>query len=205
MRSKRLPGLPVLSISEGNQLGRVRRPVVDPKSQSVVAFIVSTAAVGGRRLLPMSAVHALGTHAVTVHRADALQPVSGDEALERLLKEEHAKVIGTPVVSKSGTLVGTVQDYEIGRQGEIEALYASQSLWRTLAGGELCVPGQMVIALGRDAAIVADEVLSLFQPKEERGGASEGRSPRLAFLRRGGHTGGEGAAIKEPPPPTERE
>ena len=204
MRSRRLPGLPVLSITEGNQLGRVRRPVVDPKNRSVVAFVVATAALGGRRLLPISAVHALGSHAVTVHRTDALQPVSGDEALERLVREGQARVIGTPVVTKSGTLVGTVQDYEIGRQGEIEALYLSQSVWRTLAGGEVCIPGQMVIALGRDAAIVADEALSLRPSKQEQRETAAGPSARLPLLRRGA-AAGEGAAISGQPPSKERE
>src|SRR5690606_11515771 len=61
----------------------------------------------------------------------------------------------------------TVQDYEIGGAGAIEALYVTRGLWRALSGGERSLPGAMLVALGPDAAIVADEALSLLAPREE--------------------------------------
>lgn len=166
MRSKRLPGLPILCITTGNQLGRVRRPIVDPQSKKVVGLSVASSAFGGRKILPIDAVHALGSHAVTVGRTeDLLGPK--EERVASLLAQDRIKVVGTPVITARGVLVGTVQDYEIGEGGRIEQLYVSQNIWKALSGGELKVPGEMLIALGKDAAIVADDLLEHAKPARE--------------------------------------
>ena len=167
MRSKRLPGLPVLCISDGNQLGKVRQPVVDPKGRRVVALLVACPGIRARKLLPMATVHSLGSHAVTVRDADELRPPQEFEEMGRLLKEDRVKVLGSPVVTARGTLVGTIADYDIGEDGTIEQVLVTQSLWKALSGTELRVPGEMLMALGKDAAIVADDVLTLVPKSEE--------------------------------------
>ncbi len=166
MRSKRLPGLPVICITTGDQLGRVKRAIIDPQAKRVAGLAVAGSTFGGRRVLPINAVHALGSHAVTVAQAEDLRHPK-DEGAAELVARDRVKVVGAPVITARGVLVGTVVDYEIGERGSIDQLYVSQNLWKAIAGGDLSVPGEMLIALGRDAAIVADELLEHVKPARE--------------------------------------
>lgn len=175
MRSRRLPGMPVLSLDAGVAVGRIVRGVVDPDRRRVAALLVALPRWWGRRLLPIEAVHAFGGHAVTVGSADALVPLRHDEALARLLYENRIPLIGSPVVTAGGELVGTVRDYEIDRTGAITTLYVAEGMWRALSGREHAVPGSSLLALGKDAVIVTQETWEqLAQADREKSSGEKG-------------------------------
>lgn len=159
MRSRHLPGLPVLTLDSGTTIGRINRSVVDPEKKRVAALLVAPPRLWGKRLLPIESVHAFGGHAVTVGSAEALIPVDQDERLTVLLRERRIPLLGSPVVTAGGELVGTVRDYEIDPTGAISYLYVTDGVWRALSGREHKVPGSALLALGRDAVIVTEETL----------------------------------------------
>lgn len=167
MRSKRLPGLPVLCITSGEQLGRIRHPIVDPHTRRVAAFVVSSGAFKGGKLLPMDAVHALGTDAVTVRRPEALLSFK-DEQAAPLVQGERIKLLGASIITVRGQFVGSVQDFEVDDEGQINHLYVTRSFWNSISGTQLVVPKEMLVTMGPDALIVAEEVLALTRPKDSR-------------------------------------
>lgn len=202
VRSRNLPGLPVLTLSDGNQVGRVQKPVIDPKEKRVAALLLAGPGIKGKRFLPIESVHALGSHAVTIGTVDSLKPLKEDEKLLALLKTERVKVLGSPVVTAGGDLVGSVRDFEIGASGTVKSLYVSQGVWNAVTGHEVAIVGELLIALGRDAVVVADEAFKLvagrrqeIETDKEPGGTSrraaaneepESRpaKPRLALFRK---------------------
>ena len=151
MRSQHLPGLPVLTLDQGATIGHVRRCIVDPERKRVAALLIALPRFWGRRLLPMQSVHAMGSHAVTVPSADVLLPLRHDEKLAALLYEKRIPLIGSPVVTASGELVGTVRDFQLDQTGVISFLYVTGGLWRALSGREARVPASELMALGKDA------------------------------------------------------
>ena len=182
MRSKRLPGLPVLALDDGARLGRTRRALVDPRRRRVAALVVAQKGWNQHKLLPMERVHALGSHAVTVERADALIPIKEAAEYEHLLKEDRWRVPGAPVITAGGELVGTVRDFEIAGNGAVEALYVARHGMPSLFGKTPAIPGEFIIALGKDAVLVANEAMSLVSPPEKpvapsAGGAGERAKP----------------------------
>jgi len=170
MRSRHLPGLPVLALESGTAIGRVRRPIVDPGEKCVAALLVSEPRSVRKRLLPVDAVRAFGRHAVTVESERALILPRDDSRLFTLLVKKRISLLGTAVVTAGGELVGTVRDFEIGERGKISCLYINGGMWRSLAGREQEIPGSAIIAIGKDAAIVTDETLEVLS--QEKGGST---------------------------------
>jgi len=168
MRSKRLPGLPVLTLDEGVQLGRVRSVVVDARAKRVAALVVSQRGLGQKMLLPMEGVRALGSDAVTVDRGDVLIPLREAQSYEGLLKSERVRVVGTPVVTVGGELAGVVRDFEISGQGAVEAIYVSKGIFPSMLRRHPSVPGALIVALGKDAVVVAEKAVEHMKPKASR-------------------------------------
>ena len=177
MRSQHLPGLPVLTLDQGATIGHVKRCIVDPERKRVAALLIALPRWWGRRLLPMESVHALGSHAVTVPSADALLPLRHDEKLAALLYEKRIPLIGSPVVTASGELVGTVRDFQLDQNGVISFLYVTGGLWRALSGKEARVPAGDLLALGKDAVIVTEETLDRLARQREREATAANESP----------------------------
>lgn len=191
MRSKRLPGLAVVTIDSGEQIGRVQRLVIDPQRKSVAALLVSARGSFRKQLLPIEAVFAMGTHAVTVRNKEALGPLKGEGSASALARGERIDLLGSPVITARGELLGTVRDFEVTDRGEITALYVSGGLVRSLAGREASIPGELLLALGKDAAVVDERaaLLHLGEPAgakvaapRERKGEQKPLRERLALL-----------------------
>lgn len=176
MRSRRLPGMPVLTLDTGVTIGRIARNVVDPDQKRVAALLVSLPRWWTKRFLPIESVHAFGGHAVTVGSAEALIPLKQDDSLAVLLYEKRIPLLGSPVVTAGGELIGTVRDYEIERTGNISSLYVTEGMWRSLTAREHSVPGSALLALGKDAVIVTEETWTLIaQQTRDKEAKDKGR------------------------------
>lgn len=163
MRSRRLPGLPVLTLDNATNVGRVKEPLIDGERRRVAALLITTRRGFGKRLLPTEAVHAFGGHAVTIASQEALRPLKSAGELEPLLHGKRIPLLGTPVVTRTGEWAGTVRDYEIRGNGAIESVCVTNGLWRSLSGQEGIIPAELIIAIGFDAVIVNEEALTLVQ------------------------------------------
>lgn len=159
MRCKRLPGLPVLAIETGEQLGRIRRVIFEPAGKRVFAFLVRARSRPRKMVLPMEKVHALGGHAVTVRSASALEQLKDSTEAAALLRDGRAELPGLPAVTESGEFLGAVRDVEVAQDGAISSVYIVRGFWQSLAGGELALPGESLVALGKDALVVGDMAL----------------------------------------------
>lgn len=167
MRSRHLPGLPVLAIQSGTAVGRVREPVIDPEKKQVAALLISKPRTWSKWFLPVEAVRAIGRHAVTVGSEEALIPLKQDQGLYALLTSKKVPVVGTAVVTAGGELVGVARDFEIDQGGAISRLYVSEGAWRSLAGRERPIARSELVALGKDAVIVTEETLERLSGESE--------------------------------------
>ena len=106
-------GLPVITMTEGKQIGKIDDLVVDPERKAVSWLrLHSGGLLGGERLwVPVAAVHGLGEDAVTINaEADVRSPADASEALA-LVKAKRG-IIGNKVITENGENLGVVRDYE---------------------------------------------------------------------------------------------
>lgn len=143
-------GLPVISISEGIELGTAKSLVINPAQGAVAALVVDDGKwYLGAKLLPFTAIAGLGDSAITVESVSSVVPVSGAPDLEKLLAA-GVTVIGAKVLTKTGRIQGKVTEIAVDAAGKIVSCEIED-------GGEVShIPTQRVFTFAKDVVIVAD-------------------------------------------------
>ena len=149
-------GLPVITMAEGKQIGKVDDLVIDPERKAVGWLRLHSGGVlGGERLwVSTEAVHGVGEHAVTINaEADARAPADAPEALA--LVKAKREIIGNKVMTENGERVGEVRDYEFNPDTfALTSLSIPPSMG--LAGDTLMIAGDKVLTIGEDVIVVAN-------------------------------------------------
>ena len=155
VRYEFVKGLPVITMAEGKQVGKVDDLVIDPERKAVSWLrLHSGGMLGGERLwVSTEAVHGVGADAVTINaEADARTPADAPEALA-LVKAKRG-IIGSKVMTEKGERVGEVCDYEFDPD-----TFALTSLsvppGMNVVGEILMIPGDKVLTIGKDMIVVA--------------------------------------------------
>ncbi len=144
-------GLPVISISEGIELGKSKSLVINPSQGAVAALVIDDGKwYLGAKLLPFTAVAGLGESAITVESASSVVPVSGAPDLEKLLAAGVA-VIGAKVLTKNGRIQGKITEITVDDAGKIISCEVEEP-----SGDISHIPTQRVFTFAKDVVIVAD-------------------------------------------------
>ena len=164
-------GLPVITMAEGKQIGKVDDLVVDPERKAVSWLrLHSGGMLGGERLwVSTDAVHGVGEHAVTINaEADARAPADAPEALA--LVKAKREIIGNKVMTENGERVGEVRDYEFNPDTfALTSLSIPPSMG--LAGDTLMIAGDKVLTIGEDVIVVANAAVTRPEVMAEVGNA----------------------------------
>lgn len=144
-------GLPIISITEGIELGKAKSLVINPATGAVAALAIDDGKwYLGAKLLPFSAITGLGEYAVTIENSNSVVLYSENPEYEKLLIAEIA-VIGTKVLSKTGRILGKVNEIIVDLSGKITACEVEDS------NGDIThLPAQRVLTFGKEVLIVGE-------------------------------------------------
>ena len=119
-KSVEIIGLPVISITEGRELGMSKTLLIDAKNRSVAAITIEDEDwYRGVKLLPYSSVIAIGEDAVTITNSENILTLEDAGDYEAMM-DANIKIIGTKAITKSGTIQGKVVEIYVGDSGNIE-------------------------------------------------------------------------------------
>lgn len=119
-KSNEIIGLPVISITEGRELGMSKTLLIDAKNRRVAAITIEDEDwYRGVKLIPYDSVIAIGNDAVTVTSSETIIKLDEAADFENLL-DENIRIIGTKAITKAGTIEGAVTEIYIGDDGTIE-------------------------------------------------------------------------------------
>jgi len=145
--------LPVISISEGKQVGTVKDLVIDASQGAVVALVVDDGSwYLGAKVLPFNAITGLGESAVTVEGTSNLIPVSTLPRIEQLMAA-GVKVIGTRTLTKAGHMGGKVVEIAIDETGRINTCEVEENI-----GERIMIPVQQIVTFGKDVLIISESI-----------------------------------------------
>ena len=143
--------LPVISISEGKQVGTVKDLVIDAAQGAVVALVVDDGSwYLGAKVIPFNAITGLGESAVTVESTSILIPVATIPRLEQLMSA-GVKVIGTRTLTRSGHMGGKVVEISIDETGRITSCEVEEGI-----GDKIQIPMQQIVTFGKDVLIISE-------------------------------------------------
>jgi sporulation protein YlmC with PRC-barrel domain len=161
-RYELVKGMPVVTMAEGRQVGKVDGLVIDPERKAVGWLRLHSGGIGGlggeRLWVPTAAVHGMGEDVVTINaEADALTPDTAPEALA--LVKAKREMIGNKVITENGERLGEVRDYEFDPDTfaltsltVLSSMNAVGEIW-TIAGDKLLTIGEDVIVVAADAVV----------------------------------------------------
>jgi len=166
-RSKKVLGMPVISLSDGRVVGRVKRLLLDLSNLTVAGIILDRKGLFKEQpVIPYRHVKNIGSHAVTVDESSAVVSLRSLPELEELAKK-LLPLVGARVITEEGVVLGTVEDFFFHPQdGKIQELKLKGKLWQ----GHTLLPASTIRTCGRDAVIVKAEAPTLIQRR--RGGWS---------------------------------
>lgn len=119
-KSVEILGLPIISITEGRELGMSKTLLIDAKNGKVAAITIEDEDwYRGVKLIPYTDVIAIGDDAVTITNSENILKLEDAGDYEALL-DENIRVIGTKAITKSGSIQGKISELFIGDDGTIE-------------------------------------------------------------------------------------
>lgn len=166
MRGTEIKGLSVVSIADGERVGRIDRLFIDPHQRVIAGFDVTAPggllSPGPTTFIRTGEIHALGRDALTINRSDILH-IAGptlDHSDLFELDDLRKDKVGT----ESGEVVGTVVDFEFDpKTFALTEMEVSPGLFKP----NLTVPATLIVSMGKDLVIVRDEVLDALQTPQE--------------------------------------
>ena len=156
-KNSEILGLPVISITEGSELGRVKCLVINSLKGAVVAMIIEDDHwyKVGAKLVPFTAIIGVGDNAVTIENSSSVVSIADNHDIEKLL-DANVKIIGAKVLTKRGSFQGCVTEYSLDQSGIIGSCQIEGPT------GEIAqIQGQRILTFGKGIIIISDDESSV--------------------------------------------
>ena len=145
-------GLPVISITEGRELGMSKTLLIDAPNRVVAAVTIEDEDwYRGVKLIPYDNVIAVGEDAVTINNSENILTLDAAGDFETLL-DDNIRVIGTKAITRSGVIQGNITEIFIGEDGSIEKCEIT-----TPEGSTSEVTADQVSIFGKEVTVISPE------------------------------------------------
>ena len=148
-KSVEILNLPIISITEGRELGMSKTLLIDAKNGVVAAITIEDEDwYRGVKLLPYSSVIAIGHDAVTITSSENILTLEDASDYEAMM-DANIRIIGTKAITKSGTIQGKVSEIYIGDGGKVEkcAIVAPDGAESEITAEQISIFGKQVTVI----------------------------------------------------------
>ncbi|NPV27160.1 MAG: photosystem reaction center subunit H [Firmicutes bacterium] len=153
-KTKDILELPLISISDGLEIGQVKELVINPERGTVDYLLISGERwYEGPKVLPFDAVLGIGEDAVTTENTEQVKTLTEQNGASILLAR-GVRVIGTRVMTRKGRFIGKISEFMIDEDtGKITAC----ELMPSNGEGIDIIPADRVVTFGRDVLVISEE------------------------------------------------
>ena len=156
LKSKEVIGLPVLTINDGTQVGKITDIIVDNQKRKVVALELSEKSGLFKKTenyITIENVYNIGTDAVTVEKLDFNQDISKEFSNFRI-----SNLVGRKLILEDGTNVGKLGGINFKfPQGELTSISITDNKNSIFGEDKGNVDISRIRAIGKDAIIIYDK------------------------------------------------
>lgn len=154
-------GMRVISINEGQEMGRIRQVVVTQEPR-VAGFTVRGKRSRNDRWLAFAAVSSFGVDRITVESQKLLSRSNGF-AMSDPRRRGPLTLVGSRAFTAGGRVLGRVEEYSFSTEdGRVLALEISNGPLRE----RLRLPGRFIIAVSLQTIMLKDEALDEARPAD---------------------------------------
>ena len=147
-----LKGMPVLTLEEGEEVGKVRDLLLDPGEVRVVAFLLDRrTAAKELQVVATANLHSVGKAAITVENRGSLVPISRIPRFQELARGK-SPLHGKAVITEGGVRLGNISDVVV----DLETFHVEALLLGSFPGRMRSIPAAQVRTIGPDAVVVRE-------------------------------------------------
>jgi len=174
-RSAQMVGLPIISISDGVQIGTVKTLVINPEKGSVDFLTIEQEDVQfSLKAIPFKKVVGIGEFAVTVDDHSAVIDLAEIPIANQLVNKQ-IRIKNTKAMTRKGQLLGEVTEFFVDEEtGEIIGVEL------TTSDRQAVLPAEFVLTYGKDILIVNENAASALVEEMELLGKRESLDEVLA-------------------------
>jgi uncharacterized protein YrrD len=167
IKSRDLVGKPLVTITHGEIIGKVKDVLIDPEKFEIAALVLQGGIFKrGTTIFPRSIVHVFGKDVILVKSNEAMRR---DNELDHVasLIAVAGQMRGRPVATETGVRIGIVNDMVVDETGKV----VGYDLARVFVKGSLAESKQIPLAatrsLGPDLVIVDTDLIESAQEDEQ--------------------------------------
>lgn len=156
-KTQEIIGLPIISISDGIEVGRVKN-VITNAAKGAIDYVVVDSGIQilSAKIIPTVNILGIGEYAVTIENEEAINDLSKIPAAIDLL-QKNIQVSGTKVLTKKGRLIGEVGDIFVDESDNCNILgleYIADITHKKIR----IIPRDSVITFGKNLVVVIEDV-----------------------------------------------
>jgi uncharacterized protein YrrD len=158
-KTQKILGLPIISISDGMEVGRVKSMIINAERGAVDYIVVDSGIqIFSARVIPNEDILGIGEYALTIETEGVITDISKIPAAIQLLQKEIT-VKGTKVLTKKGRLIGEIGDIYIDDEDSLK-ITGVEFISDITQKKVRLIPRDSVITFGKNLTVVNDDVES---------------------------------------------
>lgn len=158
-KTQEILGLPIISISDGMEVGRVKSIIINADKGAIDYIVVDSGIqILSARVIPTERVLGVGEYALTIENDESINEISKIPAAINLL-QKNIQVKGTKVLTKKGRLIGEIGDLFVDDDDCCKIIgleYIADITQKKVR----IIPRNNVITFGTNLIVVTDDVES---------------------------------------------
>lgn len=158
-KTKEIVGLPIISISDGIEVGKVKTVIINAEKGAIDYVVVDSGIqILSAKVIPTEYVLGIGEYALTIENEDAINDISKIPAAIDLL-QKNIQVKGTKVLTKKGRLIGEIGDIYIDEEDNCTIIgleYIADITQKSIR----IIPRDSIITFGKNLVVVKEDVES---------------------------------------------
>ncbi len=158
-KTKEILGLPIISISDGVEVGKVKSIIINADKGAIDYVVVDSGIqILSARVIPTEYILGIGEYALTIENEDAINDISKIPAAIDLL-QKNIQVKGTKVLTKKGRLIGEIGDIYVDDEDNCSIIgleYIADITKKAIR----IIPRESIITFGKNLIVVKDDVES---------------------------------------------
>lgn len=162
-KSTEILGLPIISITEGMEIGKVKSLVINPEKGSLDFITIEhedwQVSV---RAIPFKKVIGIGEYALTIETENSVIDLNEIPIANQLVNKK-IKITDAKVMTRKGELLGSVREYFTDEEnGQVIGMQVK------VGDHEVILPSETVLTYGKDILIVTEDASSHFLEQAEQ-------------------------------------
>lgn len=156
-RTQEIIGLPIISISDGMEVGKVKSVIINADKGAIDYIVVESGIqILSARVIPTDRILGIGEYALTIENDGSINDLSKIPAAIDLL-QKNILVKGTKVLTKKGRLIGEIGDIYVEEDERCRIIgleYIADITQKRIR----IIPRDSVITFGKNLVVVAEDV-----------------------------------------------